>query len=82
MQECSNSGFKGGTFLGYSLDTNGNGAGGTPVPHVPQGFYDQGHLAMTYTALCTLIALGDDLDRVERASIIKTLANLQRDDGR
>jgi len=32
--------------------------------------FHQGHLAMTYTSLVSLITLGDDLRRVNRASII------------
>jgi geranylgeranyl transferase type-1 subunit beta len=32
--------------------------------------FQQGHLAMTYTALATLITLKDDLTRVNRSSII------------
>ena len=32
--------------------------------------YHQGHVAMTYTALATLITLGDDLSRVSRLAII------------
>ena len=47
-----------------------------------QGYFDQGHLAMTYTALCTLITLGDDLSRVDKERIIKGLTQLQREDGR
>ena len=32
---------------------------------------DSGHLAMTYTALATLVVLGDDFSRVDRISISK-----------
>ena len=42
---------------------------------------DGGHLAMTYTALAVLIILGDDLKRVDRASISRGLAKLQNPDG-
>lgn len=32
--------------------------------------YHQGHIAMTYTALMSLVTLGDDLSRVDRSSIL------------
>lgn len=43
--------------------------------------HSYGHIAMTYTALCTLAALGDDLSRVNRKGVLESVANLQRDDG-
>lgn len=51
------SGFKGGTFLG------------TP----PAELYNHGHIAMTYTALATLRALGDPLDRVDKSAIVTAM---------
>ena len=42
---------------------------------------DSGHLAMTYTALATLIILGDDLSRVDRKSISRGLKKMQNLDG-
>ena len=42
---------------------------------------DSGHLAMTYTALATLIILGDDLSRIDRKSISKGLKRMQNSDG-
>lgn len=44
--------------------------------------YDSCHIAMTYTALATLLILGDDLSRVNRGAIIETLRRLQQKDGR
>ena len=41
-----------------------------------------GHTAMTYTALTCLIILGDDLSRVARKPILKSLNQLQQKDGR
>jgi len=42
----------------------------------------QGHLAMTYSALCTLRVLGDDLSRIDNPkSIIRAMKNLQLDNG-
>jgi geranylgeranyl transferase type-1 subunit beta len=43
--------------------------------------YHQGHIAMTYTALCTLKTLGDDWSRVNKEGILKLLPVLQREDG-
>jgi geranylgeranyl transferase type-1 subunit beta len=58
-------GFKGGKYLGDD----------------PQEEYNQGHVAMTYTALCTLRTLGDDLQRVDKEGIVHSLRALQRSDG-
>jgi len=44
--------------------------------------YDSGHIAMTYTALLSLVILGDDLSRVNRAAVITGLRQLQLADGR
>lgn len=63
--EIMRGGFKGGSFLGHS----------------PPNQYDFGHLAMTYTALATLKALGDDLSRVNKHEILNTLHHLQLKDG-
>lgn len=43
--------------------------------------YDHSHLAMTYVALCTLVALGDDLSRIDRTAILQTLSGSQNEDG-
>ena len=42
---------------------------------------DGGHLAMTYTALSTLLILGDDLSQVNRPSIVDGIRKLQLPDG-
>lgn len=44
--------------------------------------YDSSHIANTYTALCNLLILGDDLSRVNKSAIVKTLRTLQQGDGR
>ena len=44
--------------------------------------YNYSHIAMTYTALATLITLGDDLSRVDKAAVISSLKHLQLDNGR
>jgi geranylgeranyl transferase type-1 subunit beta len=41
-----------------------------------------GHLAMTYSSLCSLVILGDDLSRVNKIAILKSIKHLQNDDGR
>lgn len=61
-------GFKGSNYLGRTDEG-------------PNNPYDHSHLAMTYVALCTLIALGDDLSRIHRAAILDTIKGLQKDDG-
>ena len=44
--------------------------------------YNYSHIAMTYTALATLITLGDDLSRVDKAAVVDSLKHLQLDNGR
>ena len=43
--------------------------------------YDSGHIAMTYTALLSLLILGDDLSRIDRKAILSGLRKLQLPDG-
>lgn len=47
-----------------------------PIP------FDSGHIANTYTALLTLLILGDNLSRVNKKAIATGLMSLQQDDGR
>lgn len=44
--------------------------------------YDSGHVAMTYTGLCSLLILGDDLSRVNKRACLAGLRALQLEDGR
>ena len=44
--------------------------------------YDSGHVAMTYTGLCSLLILGDDLGRVNKQACLAGLRALQLEDGR
>ena len=44
--------------------------------------YDSAHITVTYTALLSLLLLGDDLSRVNRRGIISGLKYLQLKDGR
>uniref|UniRef100_A0A069DTC3 Geranylgeranyl transferase type-1 subunit beta n=1 Tax=Panstrongylus megistus TaxID=65343 RepID=A0A069DTC3_9HEMI len=43
--------------------------------------YANGHLAMTYTGLASLVTLGDDLSRVNRKAVIQGVRALQQNDG-
>ena len=47
-----------------------------------QSVYDSSHITMTYTALLSLLILGDDLSRVNKRGVIVALQHLQLDDGR
>ncbi|KAL6040276.1 Geranylgeranyl transferase type-1 subunit beta [Balamuthia mandrillaris] len=67
-------GFRGSPFLGLPWN---------PSCAAPETglFLDQSHIAVTYTALCTLRILGDDYSRVDRKAIIAGLKGLQCKDG-
>ena len=52
---------------------------GVPASSCP---YEEGHIAMTYTALCCLLILGDDLSRVNKKAIVAGLKAVQLDNGR
>ncbi|XP_022900196.2 geranylgeranyl transferase type-1 subunit beta [Onthophagus taurus] len=43
--------------------------------------YKWGHVASTYTALCILLILGDDLSRVNKPSLLRSLRSLQQPNG-
>ncbi|KAM7285872.1 geranylgeranyl transferase type-1 subunit beta [Ixodes scapularis] len=43
--------------------------------------FDSGHIAMTYTALLTLVILGDDLSRVDKFALLRALKALQKKTG-
>jgi geranylgeranyl transferase type-1 subunit beta len=44
--------------------------------------YESAHIAQTYSALCCLLLLGDDLKRVDRKAILTALKLSQQKDGR
>ncbi len=71
-------GFKGGSFLGGS---QGSVEAGFHATTAPPALYNHGHIAMTYTALCTLQVLGDDWSRVDRNGIVQALSSLQLPNG-
>ena len=43
--------------------------------------YLQGHIAMTYSAISALKALGDNLERIDKVSIIAGITRLQEENG-
>ncbi|XP_071965116.1 geranylgeranyl transferase type-1 subunit beta-like [Antedon mediterranea] len=68
-------GFRGSSTLGIPYNSS---QGSEPRP----GFsFDYGHIAMTYTALSSLIVLGDDLSRINKGAIITGLRALQKTNG-
>ncbi|XP_067929662.1 geranylgeranyl transferase type-1 subunit beta-like isoform X2 [Watersipora subatra] len=71
LSDMSASGFRGSTWTGASF----------VQPQTDKILYDSGHVAMTYTALCTLLVLGDDLSRVDKQAIAYGLKNLQLENG-
>jgi len=62
-------GFRGSPALKLSSDS------------LPSHPYDHGHIAMTYTALASLLVLGDDLSRLNREAVIAGVRALQLPDG-
>ncbi|KAK7933199.1 hypothetical protein WMY93_004095 [Mugilogobius chulae] len=72
QSNLSHCGFRGSSHIGIPYSTKGPG-----VPHP----YDSGHVAMTYTGLCSLLILGDDLSRVNKQAIMAGLRVLQLEDG-
>ena len=65
-------GFRGGSSSGAPFC-----AGGAFPTHA----FDGPHLASTYTALASLLALGDDLARVRRDAVLRGVRALQQPDG-
>lgn len=72
--ESSQWGFRGSSFFGNAYDPSGK------APE-KSCFMDDGHIAMTYSALCILVILGDDLSRLNRKAILGALRKLQTPDG-
>lgn len=44
--------------------------------------YECSHIAQTYTALCCLLILGDDLSQIDTTSILRGVQLCQQEDGR
>ena len=62
-------GFRGSPALKLSSDS------------LPSHPYDHGHIAMTYTALASLLVLGDDLSKLNRKAVTAGVRALQLPDG-
>lgn len=75
---CRDCGFIGSAFMGGERFDPATGAA---VPDTAKGAV-HGHIAMTYTALASLLILGDDLERVAREPILRAVRQLQQEDGR
>ena len=69
----------GGGFRGSPCSAVSSCFASSPAP--PSCSYDHAHLASTYSALISLLVLGDDLSRVRRSECIGLLRRLQRADG-
>ncbi|CAF90463.1 unnamed protein product, partial [Tetraodon nigroviridis] len=72
QSNLSRCGFRGSSYMGIPYSTKGPG-----VSHP----YDSGHVAMTYTGLCSLLILGDNLSRVNKQACLAGLRALQMEDG-
>ncbi|KAK3866606.1 hypothetical protein Pcinc_022531 [Petrolisthes cinctipes] len=66
-------GFRGGTSLDSCRDVDGCAD--------DVSLFDCGHITMTYTALASLLILGDDLSLVDRKAVLAHVAALQCPDG-
>ena len=65
----------------YSLQEDAGFLGSSFLKTPNSKLDDSVHVAMTYTALATLVILGDDLSRVRKQSILDGLRRLQNPDG-
>ncbi|ELU05408.1 hypothetical protein CAPTEDRAFT_124709 [Capitella teleta] len=66
-------GFRGSSTAGRPFDPKESSR--NPVPH------DSGHIAGTYSALLSLLILGDNLSKIDRPAIVAGLRKLQLSDG-
>ncbi len=78
-------GFLGGSYLGTPFREYSSSTTATPGHDEScqciSFEYMQGHLAMAYTSLATLITLGDDLSRLDRITLLKSIKYLQLSNG-
>ncbi|GFN73747.1 geranylgeranyl transferase type-1 subunit beta-like [Plakobranchus ocellatus] len=70
LNQC---GFRGCPMLGHAYDTEQ-----AKFQSIP---YDSSNIAMTYTALATLLILGDDLSRVHKKAVLQGVKSLQQPNG-
>ncbi|XP_037793002.1 geranylgeranyl transferase type-1 subunit beta-like [Penaeus monodon] len=71
--QMSRAGFRGGSSLASCRSSN------KYLSNISS--FDCGHITMTYTALASLVILGDDLSRVNREAVLAHVAALQCEDG-
>ncbi|XP_078531649.1 geranylgeranyl transferase type-1 subunit beta [Lissotriton helveticus] len=69
----SHCGFRGSSYLGVPFNPSKKPSVAHP--------YDSGHIAMTYTAISSLVILGDDLSRVNKEACLAGVRALQLEDG-
>ena len=72
-------GFIGSAYLGQKADSCIDLDCEGPVAFNKR--FMQGHIAMTYTALATLIALGEDLSALDKSQLVSGLRHLQQANG-
>ncbi|CAO3626725.1 unnamed protein product [Cunninghamella blakesleeana] len=72
-QNYPHCGFRGSSWSGRSFNPN--------KTTCEYQYYDSSHITNTYTALLNLLLLGDDLSRVNRNAILKSIKHLQQEDG-
>lgn len=74
------SGFIGSSYLGQTYHYEGIKCSSSISESCFLPFL-QGHIAMTYSAISSLKALGDNFERIDKISIIEALKYLQEDNG-
>ncbi|KAG0361885.1 terpenoid cyclases/protein prenyltransferase alpha-alpha toroid [Gamsiella multidivaricata] len=75
-------GFGGGPFSGLPFQQHSEGIENLGCECGPNTtVHDTAHTTMTYTALAMLVLLGDDLSRVAKEPILRSLRKLQQPDG-
>jgi len=72
--EKTHYGFRGGPYYGGAFDTKLR----KEREGIPK---DEANIAMTYSALCILMILGDDFSRLDKKAIIRSLKLLQKENG-
>ena len=77
-QDYYSAGFKGGPFLGYAFHKSDL----TQLPKNENSIHNTGNLIYTFPALACLTILDDDLSRVQKTRLIKSLKLYQNEDGR
>ena len=63
-------------FRGFNIGSNFSPNGSSEFC-----LFDTGHLAMTYTAIASLLILGDDLSRLNRELVARSMGTLQTPEG-